>query len=201
MGKYFFREQRPKDELGGNIYNINSKEHVHRVWGEPQEAKPYSYYKKKGIILENVKDNELIIWIHPHETILCHTNEFIGGKTRVTTMMKARSSFGRNFLAACRCAGFGDISYTSIWTMEINSSSSYYKIPLLVGRRVAQLIFLDTGKQIDPCTTYEKTGKYQSTNDLDELIKTWRPEYMLPKMYQDYENDKSHIPQWFNIHK
>ena len=29
------------------------------------------------------------------------------------------------------------------------------------------------------------SGKYQHTDDLDELIKTWSPEQMLPRAYKD----------------
>lgn len=36
------------------------------------------------------------------ETILGHTNEFIGGQGGVTTMMKARSSMGRTFIEVCK---------------------------------------------------------------------------------------------------
>jgi hypothetical protein len=39
------------------------------------------------------------------KTILGHTNEFLGGRGSVTTMMKARSSMGRNFIEVCKCAG------------------------------------------------------------------------------------------------
>lgn len=52
---------------------------------------------------------DLIIWVAPGETILGHTEEFIGGRHNVTTMMKARSSMGRNFIEVCKCAGWGDV--------------------------------------------------------------------------------------------
>lgn len=198
LGKYYFRCQKPKDKWGHNIYNIYSEEHVRRVWGEAQESKPYSYYKNKGIILENIKDEELIIWIHPGETLLCHTNEFIGSKSSsITSMMKTRSSMGRSGLATCKCSGFGDINYFNIWTMEVSFAIAEYRVPLVVGRRVAQIIFIDTGKDIDPETTYEKTGKYQSSSDLKVLVETWTPECMLPKLWRDIENDPDHIPTWF----
>ncbi|MCX8513508.1 MAG: hypothetical protein ORN26_00305 [Candidatus Pacebacteria bacterium] len=43
--------------------------------------------------------------MRPGETILAHTNEFIGGRNHITTMMKARSSMGRSFIEVCKCAG------------------------------------------------------------------------------------------------
>jgi deoxycytidine triphosphate deaminase len=78
------------------------------------------------------------------ETILAHTNEFIGGRETVTTMMKARSSMGRNFIEVCKCAGWGDIGYVNRWTMEITNNSRFYSIPLVVGRRIAQIVFFDS---------------------------------------------------------
>lgn len=188
LGEYFYREQHPKDEWCSNIYNINSKTHVDRVWGKAIKALPYTYYKKLGIKLENIKDNDHIIWINPQETILGHTQEFIGGKSRVTTMMKCRSSLGRSFIETCKCSGWGDINFRSRWTMEITNNSTFYKIPLIVKHRIAQIVFLDTGSKVDGKTTYDKIGKYQKGTNVEDIIKNWKPEHMLPKLYLDYEN-------------
>lgn len=185
LGEYYFREQNNKDEFISNIYNIYSEEHVKRVWGEVLKAKPYSYYKNQGVILENVKDDDKIIFINPGERILGHTKEFIGGCTTVTTMMKARSSTGRNFISVCQCAGMGDIGYYNRWTMEITNNSTNYKIPLIVGRRYAQIVFMDTEGIID--NNYNENGKYQQGKDIYELEKKWSPYDMLPKMYLDKE--------------
>jgi hypothetical protein len=38
--------------------------------------------------LENIFPEDRIIWLAPGETILAHTNEYIGGRGTVTTMMK-----------------------------------------------------------------------------------------------------------------
>jgi dCTP deaminase-like len=51
---------------------------------------------------------------------------------------------GRNFIEVCKCAGWGDIGYTNRWTMEITNNSRHYSIPLVVGRRVAQIIFFES---------------------------------------------------------
>jgi dCTP deaminase len=109
-------------------------------------------------------------------------------------MMKARSSLGRNFIEICKCAGWGDVGYINRWTMEITNNSRYYSIPLVVGRRVAQIVFFDTE---GICTaSYEQTGKYQmSTTDVTELMKRWTPDDMLPKMYKDKEITLDKTPQ------
>lgn len=63
--------------------------------------------------------------------------------------MKARSSLGRNFIEICKCAGWGDVGYVNRWTMEITNNSRYYTIPLVVGRRVAQIVFFETEGILD----------------------------------------------------
>ena len=127
----------------------------------------------------------LLIWISPVESILAHTIEFIGGRTTVTTMMKARSSMGRNFIEVCKCAGWGDIGYVNRWTMEITNNSRNYSIPLVVGRRIAQIVFFDSDGTDG--TDYAKGGKYQSSLDVNEVKKMWTPYDMLPRMYLDRE--------------
>jgi len=185
LGEYFFREQGLNDDRPNNIYNIYSESMVKQVWGKYNEAKPYSHYKANGIILENIKDDDKIIFINPGETILAHTNEFIGGVNSVTSMMKARSSMGRNFIKTCSCAGWGDCGYFNRWTMEITNTSIEYRIPLVVGRRIAQIIFFETDGILNK--SYNEEGKYQKYNGLAELKKMWRPDDMLPKLYNDYE--------------
>jgi dCTP deaminase len=189
MGPWFFREQ-PLDEDWGsnsNIYNIYSEEHVKRIWGEPQRAKPYSYYREKGILLENVFDDDEIIFIDPGERILAHTNEMIGGRTTVTAMMKSRSSAGRNFISCCSCSGYSDIGYINYWTMEISNLSDHFRIPLVVGRRYAQIVFFETGETLGKSLLYHKRGKYQTSDDPAIIAQTWSPYDVLPKMYKDYE--------------
>ncbi|GAM24181.1 hypothetical protein SAMD00019534_073560, partial [Acytostelium subglobosum LB1] len=184
LGPYYYRETLP--EAGQGIYNPYSQTMVNRVWGQYQIAeKAKVWSERSGIKLENIDDEDYIIWIKPGETILGHTNEFIGGNTTVTTMMKARSSLGRNFIEVCKCAGWGDVGYTSRWTMEITNNSLSYSIPLVVFRRVAQIIFFDTEGIVGP--SYESSGKYQVSNDVESLRKQWQPSEMLPKMYKDRE--------------
>ena len=52
---------------------------------------------------------------------------------------------------------------------------------------IGQLIFHTTGP-VDGDYSEGRggiSGKYQHTNDLDELIHTWNPEQMLPRAYKD----------------
>lgn len=176
LGNTYFREN--KNDIG--FFNPYDQESVKEVWGEPLKAKTC---KELGLNLNNVSEDQEIIILNPGETILAHTNEYIGGLDRITTMMKARSSIGRCFIEVCKCAGWGDVGYTNRWTMEITNNSKHYSIPILVGYRIAQIVFLNTGEILSD--TYEKTGKYQTSSSLEELQKNWSPYSMLPKLYLD----------------
>lgn len=187
LGKYYYREMDP--ENGSRIYNLYSEKDIKKVWGEYQEAEPAGEWAKKNSYpLDKIKPDDLVIWIRPGETILCHTNEFVGGcGGKITTMMKARSSLGRNFLEVCKCAGWGDVGYINRWTLEVTNNSRFYRIPLIVGRRISQIVFFEVERIENLENDYSKKGKYQETTDIEKLKKLWVPEMMLPKMWKDYE--------------
>lgn len=184
LGEWFFREQPTK--YNHSLYNIWSKEHMEHVWGADKverAVKASEAFKKYNFEWDGIHPSDKVIILRPGETILAHTNEYIGGKEHITTMMKARSSMGRNFIEVCKCAGWGDVGYVNRWTMEITNNSKNYIIPLVVGRRIAQIIFFETGPVL--ATDYTKAGKYASSTDIAELKKSWKPESMLPKLWAD----------------
>lgn len=185
LGMYFYREKDPQGNT--TVFNPYSENGVKCVWGNTSyEATPAGKnVKKYG--LEGMAETDLVIWVNPGETILAHTIEFIGGRNILTSEMKARSSAGRSFIEVCKCAGWGDVGYINRWTMEITNNSRYYKIPLVVGRRIAQMVFYKTGPIRNKSFDYSKTGKYQNTRNIDELKKNWHPKMMLPRMYLDRE--------------
>lgn len=197
LGVHFYREVEPEKrsdrerlpEVGGSpIYNPFDEDVVRGTWVLQKAAHHQVIMEKCGWEkpLTNIGPEERIIMIRPGETILAHTNEFVGSNCKyITTMMKARSSTGRNFIAVCKCAGMGDHGYCNRWTMEITNYSRHYTEPLVVGRRIAQLIFFETNPLQDD--DYVKDGKYQTTSDLEKLKADWRPEDMLPKQWKDRE--------------
>ncbi len=189
LGEYFFREQ-PYTKYHHKIYNIYNKDHTDHVWGTKvsKADKASVVFKKYNFEWKGISPNDKVILLEPGETILAHTNEFIGGKNHITTMMKARSSLGRNFIEVCKCAGWGDVGYTNRWTMEITNNSSRYTIPLVVGRRIAQIIFFETGPILK--RDYTKDGKYQNTESLTQMKKNWKPDSMLPRLYLDRDIKK-----------
>lgn len=190
LGQFYYRETPPID--GNCLYNPWDENCVNQVWGcTPIEAESLAEWKEKcgnhPSLSSGIHDDDRIIWLAPGETILGHTEEFIGGRETVTTMMKARSSLGRNFITVCKCAGWGDVGYINRWTMEITNSSRYYHIPLVVGRRVAQIAFFEV-ERVDVGDSYDaQQGKYQNCSLLEDLEKDWKPSDMLPRMYLDRE--------------
>jgi len=188
LGEYFFPEQTPKHFE--NLYNVYDKKHIERVWGtKAKQAKPAKeLLAKYDFEYDGISPDDKIILLAPGETILGHTQEFIGGREHITTMMKARSSLGRSFIEVCKCAGWGDVGYINRWTMEITNNSTHYYIPLVVGRRIAQIIFFETGPIL--AGDYAKGGKYQSSGSGAQLKKNWKPTDMLPRLYLDRDVKK-----------
>lgn len=186
LGPNYFAAQETKG--GPQILNILDPTHVKRVWGRPQKAKTVSEFLRIiGDIpkLKNFKIDDLVIAIEPLGSCLTHTIEFIGGRENITTYMKARSGMGRSFIEVCKCAGEGDIGYFGRWTMEFTNNSKDRWIVLKVGMRVAQIAFIET---VPPKNaSYVQRGRYQTSNRLEKLKKSWRPEDMLPKIHKDQE--------------
>lgn len=182
LGKYYYREQ---NSGHSRIYNPYDEAEVERIWGPVQTA------DLAGDKFNGISPDDLVIYIAPGETILCHTEEFIGGRYDITTMMKARSSMGRNFIEVCKCAGWGDIGYINRWTMEITNNSQYYTIPLVVGRRIAQIVFFKTAGILDKTKSYpEQNSKYQCSTNFSQLQESWTPDAMLPRLFKDAECNK-----------
>lgn len=97
--------------------------------------------------------------------------------------MQSRSTWGRNGVAVCFDAGWGDPGYINRWTMEIYNLNQRHSVVLPVGERIAQIVFMKTGPV--KSAYHDLSGKYQSSLDLEELKKNWSPEQMLPRAYKD----------------
>lgn len=172
--------------LGPNYYRASPnhpelllpwvEESIDEYWGEPRYAQMISdegmsdYYK--------LPIGTRFILLAPGELILAHTNEFIGGANYICSMMKCRSSLGRCGISVCKDAALGNIGYVNRWTMEVQNLSQS-TVPLVVGSRIAQIVFLYTGKVMN---SYDKKGAYQDKYDtVDELMEKWQVSDMLPK--------------------
>lgn len=184
LGEWFYRTERPSEGAFYNPFDEDSvkayfsgamRAEVHGEWADKHGRKPF----------KNIPLDQRIIVLRPQERILGHTHEFIGIKAPGTSTMQARSTWGRNGIAVCLDAGWGDPGYINRWTMEIYNMNEHESVVLPVGERVAQMVFYETGP-VD--LEYKKlSGKYQTddSSNLDAIIANWRPEHMLPRAYKD----------------
>jgi dCTP deaminase len=188
LGEWFWREKAPKGRH--TIHNLYDEASTRSVWSGPFEAKRMADIKKEisGVDFKNIPDDAQVILLEPGETVLAHTKEFIGGRDICVAKMYARSSMGRNFVEVCKDAGWGDVGYFNRWTMEVTNNSQYFSIPLVVGRRIAQMVFYEVAplnkKEVD---YVGEGGKYQASQDLNELKRLWNAEMMIPQMHRDWE--------------
>lgn len=184
LGDWFYRTERASE---GGFYNPFDKSAVNQYFGEPQQASTHKDWAKKHgrQLFDNIPEDQKIIVLRPGERILAHTHEFIGIKAPGTSTMQARSTWGRNGVAVCLDAGWGDPGYINRWTMEIYNMNQHESVVLPVGERIAQVVFYETG-EVDG--EYKKlSGKYQSDDsaNLAKLISDWVPNQMLPRAYKD----------------
>ena len=186
LGEWYYKERKP---ASGKIELLNpwSEKSLLRMYGnevhQAQEARAL-------LTAAQIKDLELkptdrIIIINPGESILGHTEEFIGGKASIEPAMHARSSIGRWQIEVCKCAGWGDPGYINRWTMEITVNPLYHALTFIVGRRIAQIEFTAVEKPVKG--NYALNGKYQTDSDLASVMANWMPAQMLPRLYKDWD--------------
>ncbi len=184
LGHWFYRTERGPS---GGFYNPFDEGDVNRYFDGPNHAETHSLWAEANgrRLFGGIPADHPIIVLRPGERILAHTHEFIGIKAPGTSTMQARSTWGRNGVAVCLDAGWGDPGYINRWTMEIYNMNQHESVVLPVGERIAQLVFYHTGP-VD-MEYYKLSGKYQPGNsdDLNSIINAWRPEQMLPRAYKD----------------
>ncbi len=184
LGDWFYRTERTG--VSG-FYNPFDPKDVGRYFDGPCHAEVHKIWAKTNgrQLFEGIPPNQPIIVVRPGERLLGHTHEFIGIKAPGTSTLQARSTWGRNGVAVCIDAGWGDPGYINRWTLEIYNMNQHESVVLPVGERIAQMVFYETGP-VDG--EYKKlSGKYQSavSTSLEKLVRSWRPEQMLPKAYKD----------------
>jgi len=168
--------------LGVNSYDVTLGENFYiprhtiaetfpGLFVDPISAKDINEYWELKTNLKNY-------YIYPNTLILGHTNEFIGTKpgSRLTTMIKAKSTSARVGLSVCKCASMGNQGYFNRYTLELEN---HLNIPLKLqpGLVIAQIIFLRTGlSQKIYDSQYQTKGQ-----SIEELQLCWTPNQMLPK--------------------
>lgn len=173
LGEYYYTEQ----QTWGDRLNPYSEVQVREAWGPVQRASTVLRS------FEGFNEGDRLIELHPGETILAHTVEFIGGRNNITTRMQARSTWGRLGVGVCKCAGKGDPGYINRWTMEITSFNRHHTVFMKVGERIAQIEFMYVAHNH---MQYETKGNYMESDpaDLEATVNAWVPEMMLPKLYR-----------------
>lgn len=192
LGYWYYRTER-RSSVG--FYNPFDEDDVERYFDGPFHAETHEAWSKKHgrVGFNGIPADHPIIVIRPGERILAHTHEFIGIKAPGTSTMQARSTWGRNGIAVCLDAGWGDPGYINRWTMEIYNMNQHESVVLPAGERIAQLVFYHTGP-VDG--EYDNiSGKYQTdpSGDIAQIVKEWRPEQMLPKAYKDVRKQPKNI--------
>ncbi|MCL4357430.1 deoxycytidine triphosphate deaminase [Patescibacteria group bacterium] len=187
LGYYYYRIERMNER---NVYNPFDKEDVERYFDGPYKAMTHqAWCKLNGIAqLKNIPPEHFVISLKPGERILAHTHEFFGILPPGAYELKSRSSWGRNGVAVCFDAGWVDPGYINRLTLEIYNLNQRETVLLPVGERIAQAVFHETGPvegSYGEGRDKGFSGKYQQGTDLDVLIKTWSPDMMLPKAYND----------------
>jgi deoxycytidine triphosphate deaminase len=197
LGHYFYKQEYQPEATG--VYNPFDETDVARYFKGPLEAMPHAEWCKKydKPLFKNIPEDHPIIVLQPGERILAHTHEFVGIRAHGGACeVKSRSSWGRNGVAVCFDAGWVDPGYINRITLEIYNLNMHESVVLPVGERVGQLIFHRTGPVEGGYAGGRDgmSGKYQHTDDLDELIQTWKPEDMLPRAYKDSRKATPDIP-------
>lgn len=187
LGHYFYKQEFEEDS---KVYNPFDESDVARYFKGPLEAIPHKdWVAKNGYqLFKNIPEDHPIIVLRPGERILAHTHEFIGIRTHGgAAEVKSRSSWGRNGVAVCFDAGWVDPGYINRITLEIYNLNQHESVVLPVGERIGQLIFHTTGPVSGDYSDGRNgmSGKYQHTDNLEELVKSWKPEQMLPRAYKD----------------
>lgn len=187
LGYYYYRTERSKDHP---VYNPFDEGDVARYFEGALKAVPHKKWcDDNGVkMLKGIPPNHPIIPLRPGERILAHTHEFFGIKPPGACEVKSRSSWGRNGIAVCFDAGWIDPGYINRLTLEIYNLNEKEIMLLPVGERIAQIVFHETGEVKGNYGAGRHSGfsgKYQAGTDLKTLIRTWKPELMLPRAYMD----------------
>lgn len=187
LGNYFYKQEH---DAKSAVYNPFDEEDVTRYFKGPLEAMPHKQWcEKNGYqLFKNIPEDHPIIVLQPGERILGHTHEFVGIRAHGGACeVRSRSTWGRNGVAVCFDAGWVDPGYINRITLEIYNLNKHEAVVLPVGERMGQLVFMTTGPVEGSYADGRKgmSGKYQATDNLDELIANWQPSDMLPRAYKD----------------
>lgn len=164
-----------REQLNNASYNVSIGEHYYVQKEINTEINPFN----KGTVASMWKHVyaglDGSIKIPAGQTVMCHTQEFIGSKIRSVPILKSRSSMMRCCLNIAAGAGWGDVGYTSRWAFTIQNTG-VNDITIPVGSQVAQLVFIPIFSGTAPYN-----GSYQAEVELEEIMSNWHHSCILPK--------------------
>ena len=173
LGPHFYRKNPAYHGEHGGFVNPFCSTDVRNYWGSPQKAsKIEDLFTSRTYNLP--VDSEFIV-LNPHETILVHSNEYVGARRGVNTLCRPRSTLGRAGISVIT-GGYGDVGFFSRWTLALHNNTNLIMI-LPVGERICQIVFFWAG---ETNKNYTERGQYQTSNNLEEVIRNWTPDAMLP---------------------
>src|SRR3989344_3920203 len=93
-------------------------------------------WKKRAhsLFFEGIHPDEKVIMMHPDETILAHTHEFVGSTKRFVGVITTRSTPGRQAVEI-KPVLWGDPGFIGRWTLVVNNPTPFIT-PIVVGRRL-----------------------------------------------------------------
>jgi len=161
----------------GQFFCPWNADHLKEYWGALRMPELVETPRRAKLLGCNVGDKVIII--PPGCSILAHSHEFMGGRGNITTMIKGKSLMGRVDIDTAVGAGWGDVGYVSRWCIPYHNKSPVASTVLIVGKPMGQIIFLQTGRTEK---SYTERGSYQTSDDIKEIMSTWKPSDMLPKV-------------------
>lgn len=196
LGYYYYRIESTHIK---SVYNPFDKDDVDRYFDGPYKAITHQEWADLNgcKTLKNIPLDHPVIALKPGERILAHTHEFVGIRPPGAYELKARSSWARNGIAVCFDAGFVDPGYINRLTLEIFNLNQKETVVVPVGERIAQAVFHHTGEvrgNYGAGRDGNFSGKYQLGTDLDNIIKTWSPDMLLPRAFHDARDLPKAIP-------
>lgn len=188
LGHYYYQLEH---QNGRTIYNPFDATEIERYFDGPHQALPHHQWCDKfgHQYFKNIPADHPIIVLKPGQRILAHTHEFVGIRPKGGACeIRSRSTWGRNGVAVCFDAGWIDPGYINRITLEIYNLNQREAVVLPVGERIGQIIFHHSSQvEGDYGLGRDKgmSGKYQGGSNLEDLIKSWSPQQMLPKSHKD----------------
>ena len=174
-----------RNQLSATSYNVSLGEYFYRhIASESDHTKISNPSEIDSSIdywnhleLAKLIENKKFIDIQPGETILGHTNEFVGAHWRITSELRAKSNAILCGIVISASGGVGNIGFVDRWPMVITNISKRI-VRLTVGKSYSQILFHRTG---DIQNDSYSRGKYKKYN-LEELIRNWEPKNLLNSM-------------------